>query len=103
MHVPLALKAGVAQESIEALREGRRPATASPEELVVLDFTMELLVQHGVSDATYSACVDRFGEQGVVDLVCIIGYFAMISMVPNVAHVPEEPNEKVAPLPPLPR
>ena len=25
MHVPLALKAGIAQESIDALREGRRP------------------------------------------------------------------------------
>lgn len=102
MHVPLALKAGVAQESIDALREGRRPG-GSPDELVVFDFTNELLAQGGVSDATYSACLGYLGEQGVLDLVCIIGYFTMISMVLNVAHIPEEPNEKLAPLPPFPR
>lgn len=103
MHVPLALKAGVAQESIDALRDGRRPPSVSPEESAVFDFTMELLVQHGVSDATYNECVDRFGEQGVVDLTCLIGYFAMISMVLNVAHIPYEPDETITPLPPLPR
>ena len=103
MHVPLALKAGVAQETIDALRDGRRPRSASPDESAVFDFATELLVQHGVSDATYSDCLDRFGEQGVVDLVCIIGYFAMISMVLNVARIPEEPNETIIPLPPLPR
>lgn len=102
MHVPLAVKAGVAPETIDALRDGRRPRSVSPEESAVFDFTMELLVQHGVSDATYNECLDRFGEQGVVDLVCIVGYFAMISMVLNVARIPEEPNETITPLPPLP-
>lgn len=103
MHVPLALKAGVAQETIDALRDGRRPRSVSPEESAVFDFTMELLVQHGVSDATYNECVDRFGEPGVVDLVCIIGYFAMISMVLNVTHIPAESSDAIVALPPLPR
>ena len=102
-HAPLALKAGVAQDTIDAIREGRRPSSASAAELEVFDFTSELLIQHGVSDATYEACVDRFSEQGVVDLVCIIGYFTMISMVLNVAHIPAEPGDATVALPPLPR
>lgn len=103
MHAPLALKAGVTQQTIDAIREGRRPPSGSPDELAVFDFASELLIHHGVSDATYTACVDRFTEQGVVDLVCIIGYFTMISMVLNVAHIPAEPSDATAALPPLPR
>lgn len=101
-HVPLALKAGTAQATIEALAVGRRPATMTQEEAVVYDFTMELLSHRGVCDASYREVVDRFGEQGVIDLVALLGYFAMISMTLNVARTPAEANGEVAPLEPLP-
>jgi 4-carboxymuconolactone decarboxylase len=102
-HVPLALKAGTTQDTVDALREGRRPDAMSDEEAVVHDLGTELLNHHGVSDATYRRAVDRFGEQGVIDLVSILGYFTLISMVLNVAHTPEEPGSAVQRLPALPR
>jgi 4-carboxymuconolactone decarboxylase len=102
MHVPLALKAGTSQATIDALREGRRPSDMSQEEALVHDFTVELATHRGVSDATYGACVARLGEQGVIDLVGLVGYFTMISMVLNVARTPPEPGGAVAALPPLP-
>ncbi len=102
-HVPLALKAGTSQETIDALREGRRPAAMSDQEAVVYDFSTELLNNRGVSDATYRAAVDCLGEQGVIDLVSILGYFTLISMVLNVAHTPEEPAGTIQCLPTLPR
>ena len=103
VHVPLALKAGVTQDTIDALRDGRRPASLDADEACVHDLAGELLRHHGVSDATYAAAVERFGEQGVVDLVALIGYFALVSMVLNVAHTPPERVAGVAELPPLPR
>jgi len=102
-HVPLALKAGTAQETIDALREGRRPASMSGDEALVYDATIELVHHRGLADATYRAAVDRFGEQGVIDLVSLIGYFTLISMVLNVAHIPQEDNTAVQPLPMRPR
>ena len=102
-HVPLALKAGTSQATIDALREGRRPGAMSGEEALAYDFSIELLNQHGVSDATYEAAVGCFGEQGVIDLTSILGYFTLISMVLNVAHTPEEPGSTVTALPALPR
>ncbi len=102
-HVPLALQAGTSQETVEALREGRRPADMSREEEIVFDFTTELLHHRGVSDGTYRVCVEALGERGVVDLVALVGYFATVSMVLNVAHTPPEPNPGLDPLPPLPR
>jgi 4-carboxymuconolactone decarboxylase len=103
VHVPLALKAGTSAVTIDALRDGRRPGDMSDDEALVYDFSVELAANHGVSDATYAACVARLGEQGVIDLVGLVGYFAMISMVLNVAGTPPEPGAAVAALPPLPR
>jgi 4-carboxymuconolactone decarboxylase len=102
MHVPLALAAGTSAATVAALREGRRPAGMSREEEVAHDFTAELLRNRGVSDATYRAGVEAFGERGVVDLVGLVGYFTAISMVLNVAHTPPEPAAGVEPLPPPP-
>lgn len=101
-HVPLALKAGTTQDTIDALRNGRRPGAMSDEESVVYDFSIELLNNRGVSDARYRATVNCLGEQGVIDLVSILGYFTLISMVLNVARTPEEPGSAIERLPNLP-
>jgi 4-carboxymuconolactone decarboxylase len=101
-HVPLALKAGVLQETIDALRDGRRPTSMAADEALVYDFVTEMCARRGVSDATYKDCLDCLGEQGVLDLVGIVGYFTLISMVLNVARIPEEPNAAIEPMPALP-
>jgi 4-carboxymuconolactone decarboxylase len=60
------------------------------DEAAAYDFTTELMVHHGVCDATYARTLAMFGEQGLMDLVGLIGYFTAISMVLNVAHTPPE-------------
>lgn len=90
MHAPLAVKAGVSQAAIEALRVGARPRQLQGDEEVALDFTGELLATHGVSDPTYAASLRAFGEQGVVELTALIGYFAMVNWVMNVARTPAQ-------------
>jgi len=102
VHVPLALKEGTSPETICALRAGCRPASMSPDEALVYDFTLELTHHHGVSDDTFARCVARFGERALVDLVSTIGYFAWMSMILNVAHTPPVEVEGVEALPPLP-
>lgn len=102
-HVPLSLAAGTAAGTIEALREGRRPHGMAPEEELAYDFTTELTANRGVSDATYRAAVEAFGERGVIELVALVGYFTTVSMVLNVAHTPPESSAAVEPLAPLPR
>ena len=90
MHAPLAVKAGVSEATIEALRLGARPKQLPPDEESALDFTRELLHTHGVSDPTYAVALQQFGEQGVVELATLIGYFAMVSWVMNVARTPAQ-------------
>ena len=101
-HVPLALQEGTSVETIEALRVGCRPTAMSAEEAFVYDFIVELTTHRGVGDATYTECVERFGERGVIDLVGLIGYFTTVSMVLNVAHTPPNEVPGIAALPTLP-
>ena len=103
VHVGLARKEGTSEETIEMLRRGLRPATMSAEEAFVYDFVTELTSHHGVDDATYKDALERFGERGLVDLVGLVGYFALVSMVLNVAHTPAGDANGVALLPELPR
>ena len=90
MHARLALQAGVRKETIEALRTGARPKQLEAAEEAALDFTRELLHTHGVSDAAYGAALEAFGEQGVVELASLIGYFTMVSWLMNVARTPAQ-------------
>jgi 4-carboxymuconolactone decarboxylase len=92
MHAPLALNAGVSESTLEALRDGARPKGLPVDEEVALDFTAELLNRHGTSEATYVAAVARFGEQGVVELATLVGYFVMVCWLMNVAHTPAQAN-----------
>lgn len=88
MHAPLAVKAGVDPQVIDALAVGARPRSLAADEEAALDFTRELLTTHGVSDPAYAAALEAFGEQGLVELATLVGYFAMVSWLMNVARTP---------------
>jgi 4-carboxymuconolactone decarboxylase len=88
VHLPLALKAGLAAQAAESLAQGRRPDAMAQDEAVAYDFVDELSRNKGVCDATWRRAVECFGEQGVVDMLGLVGYFTTVSMVMNVAHTP---------------
>jgi len=87
-HHRLALKAGLSAAVAEDLAQGRRPAGMQEDEAVIYDFSHELHNQHAVSDATFKVAVDKFGEQGVVNLIAVNGYYVLVSMILNVDRTP---------------
>ena len=100
-HRPLAEKAGLKPEIAIAIAEGRRPTGLDADEALIIDFSTELHGNKCVSDATYARAVARFGEQGVVDLTAVNGYYAMIAMILNVARtqLPAGAEPQVKPFP----
>jgi 4-carboxymuconolactone decarboxylase len=87
-HHRLALAAGVEPEVAQAIADGRRPAQMTDDEAALYDLCDELQRTHGVADATYERAKARFGEQGVVDAVGIVGYYTLLAMVLNTARTP---------------
>ena len=101
-HNALAMKAGLPPAIAEAVARGERPAGMDADQRVVYDFSTELHRDKSVSDAAYAAVVERFGEQGAVDLIAACGYYVAVAMTLNVSRVPL-PEGVAPPLAPLPR
>jgi 4-carboxymuconolactone decarboxylase len=97
-HQPIALKAGISKDIVDAIAEGRRPTAMNADEEIVYDFTMELQNNRSVSDATFAKAEKRFGRKGVVDMAGIGGYYTLLAMQLNMARQPVP-----ADAPPLPR
>ena len=87
-HHALALKGGLNPAIAKAVAEGRRPEHMAEDEEIVYDFCIELHRNHSVSDATYARTLSKFGEQGIIDMVGLSGYYTLISMVLNTARTP---------------
>ena len=85
-HYKHAMKAGLSPEIAQAIAEGRRPAGMAKDEETLHDLLTETLHNKSVCDATYARAVAVFGEQGVIELIAIAGYYAMLAMILNVGR-----------------
>ncbi|MGL4438205.1 MAG: carboxymuconolactone decarboxylase family protein [Bosea sp. (in: a-proteobacteria)] len=92
IHAPIAQKAGVSVDTINALAEGRRPASLDVDEALVHDALHEMWSHDRWSDATWESVTQRFGEDGAIDLVVTAGYYALLANVMNVARTVTPPG-----------
>lgn len=84
-HQPVALKAGVNSDAVEAIKAGRRPQLAAADEQAVYDYCAELLETKFVADATHDRACSIVGVTGLVELTALLGYYVMVAMMLN-AH-----------------
>jgi 4-carboxymuconolactone decarboxylase len=89
-HEPVALKAGLAADAVEAIRVGRRPDFQQADEAAVNDYCKELLETKSVGDAVYATALQHLEAKGVVELTCLLGYYVMVAMSLN-AHGQSQP------------
>jgi 4-carboxymuconolactone decarboxylase len=99
-HEPLARKAGVPDAIITAIKDGKRPSAMQPDEAIVYDVVTELLNTKRLSDRTFANAKQMLGEQQVVDLVAVTGFYVMVSAVVAAGRV-GIPNGGADPMPVL--
>ncbi len=87
-HHRAALDAGLSPAIADAIAAGRRPAGMQKDEEAVYTFCSELLHAKQVSDATFKMARDAFGEKGVVDLIGVMSWYQMVSMLLNTDRYP---------------
>lgn len=92
-HARLAREAGLAADIVEAIRVRATPPFRRDVEKTVYDFVTEYLETNRVAASNYKRAVEALGEQGVVDLVGVCGYYMLVSMTLNVFEVPLPPGE----------
>ena len=87
VHSELARKAGLADDVINAIREGREPPLSGDEALIHA-FCREAHATGKVGDAAFERVVQRYGRDGALDLLALNGYYSMMAMVLNTAGLP---------------
>ena len=83
VHVSLGRTAGLSDELLIALRDKQPLPEMSPDESAVLNLGMEFFLTRRVSQDTFQAALDQFGQQGFVELTTLMGYYAMLAFNAN--------------------
>ena len=74
-------KLGLDDAIAEAIKNREAPALKTDEDIIVYQVTTELLKDKKVSDGTYESALKILGEQTLLDLITIIGFYTMVAMV----------------------
>jgi 4-carboxymuconolactone decarboxylase len=82
-HAAIARREGLRGDIVEAIADARRPTGMAEDEDIAYDMATEILRLKRVSDATYRRGIAKFGEQGVIDLLGVIGYYNFLAIVMN--------------------
>jgi 4-carboxymuconolactone decarboxylase len=93
-HVPQAERAGVKTATIRDIHAGRLPKSAPADERAIYEFVQELYKTRRVGDRTYKRVNAILGDQATVELVGILGYYALISMILNVFRISPPEDEE---------
>jgi 4-carboxymuconolactone decarboxylase len=91
-HHDIAIKAGLRPEIADAIADARRPVGMADDEEAAYDMSIEIQRTKRVSDATWNKALAKFGEQGVIDLLGINGYYTLLAMTLNAARTALPPG-----------
>lgn len=85
-HEPLAQAAGLEQDIIEVIKYRKEldslPAIVGlgDTEKTLIQFTRELVSEEKVSSATFTQAIEIFGNEGLMDIVGLVGYYNFVAM-----------------------
>lgn len=80
LHSKWAVRDGVSPAVVDALPRGGKPAGLQPDEDIIYDFVTELLSTKRVSTTAFKRTKTLLSDQQYSDLVCVVGYYTMVSM-----------------------
>jgi len=86
-HKPIALEAGIEENIIEAIRNEQTPSFTNADEQCVYDVATSIYKTKLVPDTVYQSAIKTLGQDAVVDLVGVLGYYAFISITINIFEV----------------
>ena len=100
IHAPIAVREGISEAIVHAIGLNQAPQFTQADEQLVYDFSVQSLEAKRVNDDTWAKALALLGEHGAVDLMGIVGYYTMLSVVMNASRTPAPAGAKM-PLPQL--
>jgi 4-carboxymuconolactone decarboxylase len=82
-HKRLALKGGMDEKIIDAIRDRRTPDFDEPKGRMIYDVARALHEGHALPQSLYDDAVKVLSERGLVEIIGLCGYYSMVSMTLN--------------------
>ena len=98
-HERAALDSGAPQSVVDTIKFDRAPVGLSPEETLIIRLGRQLLREHELSSTLFAEAVELFGQQGIVELVTLMGDYIMAGLVLTAVDQ-RQPPDRPALLPP---
>ena len=83
VQVRASLAAGVDQDIVDAINERRDPGLTDAREKMAYDVASQLVNNHCLTDENYAEAEKLFGEEDLVSLVGVAGFFGMVATTAN--------------------
>ncbi|WP_084265776.1 carboxymuconolactone decarboxylase family protein [Actinomadura macra] len=101
-HERVGRRAGLEEDELCALREGRAPMFADVRERVVYEAVRQLAAERDLGDAVFTEAVATLGRSALVELVTLVGYYSTLALqlrvfrvgVPDGEPAPDWPPEE---------
>jgi 4-carboxymuconolactone decarboxylase len=87
-HEPIGREAGLAEPEIKALRDGTDPGFLDPAENVAYSVVRSLTSRGDLDDKEYAEAKAVLGEQALVELSTLVGYYATLALQMRIFRVP---------------
>ena len=92
-HASVARRLGLAEPVLDRVRAGEVPTDHLDDvEVVVLRTTRELLVSRDLDDPAYERAVAALGQEGLQELLALVGYYQLLALLLQVWRTPMPPG-----------
>ena len=90
-HHGIARNLGITEDVLDEIRIGALPdALTNPVERAVVASTTNLLAGSELDDAEYAGLVELIAEDGLIELVVLVGYYELLARLLRVFRVPAD-------------
>ncbi|WP_420436976.1 carboxymuconolactone decarboxylase family protein [Candidatus Poriferisocius sp.] len=86
-HEPIARRVGMTEEQVADLRAGTRPDLHASDLEAAYDVCKSILHNRSVDDDVYGRAIEALGEDRVVELMTVVGYYGMLAQLMNTFEV----------------
>jgi len=94
VHEPSALRAGLSEEALEAIRAGVPPKLRRADEKLTYRVVTEIMETGTLTPQSYGRAIEGFGEERLIEMVTVAGFYTLVAFVLNVFEAPLPPGRE---------
>lgn len=95
-HAPLAQAAGVTEEQLLLIRDGRIPRSLAPDEIALCDYAFEVTAGRRIPQRVAEELHEHFNARQIIDIALLTAYYGAVAALAIGLEVPANPPETLA-------